>query len=138
MDPISAIGVAGTAIQLAQEAGTVLLALYRYFIDVKEAGLHAARLREEVGIAISQLHAISALLNSEPASQGSGEFSDLRMALTRFRNAIETINKRTQPQSLRGFEKLKWPFKKQENADLIAEIERCKSTFSLALNIGQR
>lgn len=71
MDPISAIGVAGTAVQLAQEAGTVLLALYRYFVDVKEAGLQAARLREEIGIAISQLHAISASLNSEPSSQGS-------------------------------------------------------------------
>jgi hypothetical protein len=138
MDPVSAVGVAAAALQIAAEAGTVLLVLYRYFVEVKEAGSNAAKLREEIGVAISQLHAISAFLNSQPNSEASEEFADLRIALTRFHGAIETIKERIQPQSVLGFERLKWPFKKQENAELLADVERCKSTFNLALNIGQR
>ena len=60
MDPMSAIALAGTALQLADYAGKVLLGLYSYYVDVKEAGDQATELREEIGIVMSQLHMISA------------------------------------------------------------------------------
>ena len=68
MNPLSAIALAGTALQLADYAGNVLVGLYRYLVDVKEAGRKAVELREEIGIAISQLHAISAALSLDSSS----------------------------------------------------------------------
>ena len=49
MNPLSAIALAGTALQLADYAGNVLVGLYRYLVDVKEAGRKAVELREEIG-----------------------------------------------------------------------------------------
>lgn len=62
---------------------------------------------------------------------------EMKAASSRFRRTLETIDKATQPERLQGFLRLKWPFKKEENARLIAEIERCKSGFSLGMNIEQ-
>ena len=136
MDPLSASGLASTLVQLGEFAGAVLLKLYRYYVDVKEGPTRAAQLREEVGFALSQLNAITSALNS--GTMTIGNISEMRVAASRFQRVVETIDKATQPESLQGFARLKWPFKKEDNARLIAEIERCKSGFSLALNIEQR
>jgi len=136
MDPLTASGLASTVVQLGAFAGDVLLKLHRYYIDVKEGPTRAAELREEVGFALFQLNAISIVLNSGTIT--TLNISEMRVAADRLRRVLEKIDKRTQPENLRGFARLKWPFKKEENAQLIAEIERCKSGFGLALNIEQR
>lgn len=50
MDPLSAAGLAGLAVQLAQFAGEVLIQLFDYYVDVKGVEGHAKKLREQVGL----------------------------------------------------------------------------------------
>jgi hypothetical protein len=135
MDPVSATGLVSALVSLGQFTGGVLLKLYRYYVDVKEGPTQAAQLREEVGFTLSQLNAITTALNSGATT--TLNISEIEKACSRFRRTLEKIDKATQPECLQGFAKLKWPFKKEENATLIAEIERCKSGFSLTLNIEQ-
>jgi hypothetical protein len=136
MDGLSAAGLAATVVQISEFAGQVLLKLYRYYIDVKEGPTRAAELREEVGFALSQLNVLCSALNSGAIT--TFNLSEMRAAASRFHRVLEKIDKPIQPESLQGFRRLKWPFKKEDNEQLIAEIERCKSGFTLALNIGQR
>jgi hypothetical protein len=136
MDGLSAIGLVSSVAQVGEFAGQVLLKLYRYYVDVKEGPARAAELREEVGFALSQLNAICSALNSGTIT--TFNLSEMRTAASRFQKVLEKIDTRIQPECLQGFGKLKWPFKKEDNAQLIAEIETCKSGFSLALNIDQR
>jgi hypothetical protein len=136
MDGLSAAGLASTIVQISEFAGQVLLKLYRYYIDVKEGPTRAAELREEVGFALSQLNLLYSALNSGTIT--TFNLSEMRAATSRFHRVLEKIDKPIQPESLQGFGRLKWPFKKEDNERLIAEIERCKSGFTLALNIDQR
>jgi hypothetical protein len=139
MDPVCAIGLAASALQLADSAGSVLIKLYRYWVDVKEAGSKAERLREELGFTLSQVSAISELLNPNiNPTVTKIDTSRLPNALQNFRKVVEYMEKRAQPGPVSGLERLKWPFKKAENDDLLAQIERCKSAFSLAINIDER
>lgn len=138
MDPISAIGLAGTIVQLAEIAGQALIKLFQYYVEVKEAGTRAMELREEFGFTLSQLTALSEELKVDGYAHPSIDTSQLQLALTRFDQVLQRINKRTQRAVVGPVERLKWPFRKEENASLISEIERCKSTFSLALNLLQR
>lgn len=138
MDPSTAVGLFTNALQLVEFAGQVLIKLYRYCLDIKTAALRAAELREEVGFALSQVNAITVELNSDTCILNSTEQMQLQAALTRFRAILETIDKRVQPEAVHGMERLKWPLQKEHTARLIAEIERCKSTFNLILNIKQR
>lgn len=138
MDPVSVVALASNALQVTEFAGQVLVRLYRYYLDVKTATLRAAELREEVGFAFSQLNAITAELKYESFTLIPVEQSRLQAALTRFREILEIIDKRVQPEAIRGMQRLKWPFQKEHTSRLITEIERCKSNFSLALNIKQR
>ena len=135
MDPVSATGLVSALVSLSQFTGEVLLKLYRYYVEVKEGPIRAAQLREEVGFTLSQLSAITTALNS--STMTTLNIPDMKAACCRFRRTLETIDKATQPERLQGFAKLKWPFKKEDTARLIAEVERCKSAFSLAMNIEQ-
>lgn len=136
MDPLSASGLAAAVVQVTGFAGEVLLKLYRYYLDVNRATLRAAELREEVGLAFSQLNAISAELNTGRNTL-SIDASQLYNTLIRFGKLLEKINRRVQPESLQGIKLLKWPFQMEDTAQIISEIERCKSTFTLALNLNQ-
>jgi len=132
MDPVAATSA---LLSLGQLAGDVLLKLYGYYVEVKEGPIRAAQLREEVGFTLSQLNVITTALNS--GTMSALNIPGMKAACSRFRRILETMDKATQPERLEGFAKLKWPFKKEDNARLIAEIERCKSAFSLAMNIEQ-
>src|SRR2546423_1046311 len=109
MDPVSATGLASAVISLGHFTGEVLLKLYRYYVEVKEGPTRAAQLREEVGFTLSQLNAITTGLNS--GTMTTLDIPEMKTACSRFRRTLEKIDKATQPESLQGFEKLKWPFK---------------------------
>jgi len=133
IDPVE---LAGTAFDLAEWGGEILRRLYRYYIDVKEAQIRADDLRVELGITVSLLHAVSADLATETSVSLNPEV--LRLALTRFRTVVEKLEARVEPKAVQGIRKLTWPFKRNENKELIDGIERCKTTLTLALNIEQK
>jgi hypothetical protein len=59
----------------------------------------------------------------------------LSEALKQFDLVLKEMDKRIKPDKTKGFQRLVWPFNKNENADFIARIERYKLTFGLALGI---
>lgn len=137
MDPISALGLAASAAQVAEYAGNVFINLYRYCQEVKDAPALSAELRDEVAITLSLLNALPSLLSSR-SSLSSAHVSALKTALAGFRRTLEKLENAVQPQATTGVQKLKWPFSKDKNERLIAKIERYKVAFGLALSIEHR
>src|SRR5271170_1160688 len=126
MDPICAIGLAGNALQLTGLAASVLVKIYRYFLDVRDSPKQASDLRQEFGIVFSQLEAIS----SQSSDWVSSDPTNLQAALEVFRELLIKINDRARPDLTKGIERLKWPFKKEETIKLLGDLERCKTTFN--------
>jgi hypothetical protein len=138
MDPVTALGLGVNIVQLVELSGQILLRLCKYYIDVKDAGKHALVLRNEVGYTLSLVNALAQELNAGNWKLLASDQAQFSAALERFRQVLESLGNRTGPNAVTGIGRLKWPFKKEENERLLAEIYRCKSSFNFALNIGQR
>lgn len=134
MDPISAIGLLSSAVSVAELAGTILVKLYKYYLDSKTAATRSAELRDEVGLVLSLLNAV--IGNSEP-HVSSIHRVELVWAINGLQNVLTEILQRVTPETTTGLHRLTWPFKKDENDRLLSKLERYKSVFTLALNIEQ-
>jgi hypothetical protein len=110
----------------------VLGNLYRYYNDVGAAPVRSKELRDELG-------AMSGLLQQlEDAIKADAINKCLESALGQYRIMIDDMERRTTPDQTSGIRRLKWPFKQDENVRFLQSIERHKSTFLLALNLGHR
>lgn len=126
MDSLSVVGL---AIQLAEFSATVFKALFEYFQCVKDAPAKSEAVQQE-------LLAVSLVLKNI-ASEGDEQI--LRgVALNRFGALLNEIQSRTSLQKGLTMKRLKWPFTQKENEKYLSELERYKSTFTLALVTRQR
>lgn len=132
MDPISAIGLVSSAVSVAELAGTILVKLYKYYLDSKTADTSSAELRNEVGMVLSLLNAVIG------SSDSLIHRLELVWAINGLQSVLTEIFQRVTPETTRGLGRLTWPFKKDENERLLSKLERYKSVFTLALNIEQR
>lgn len=134
MDPIAAAGLAGTVISLFEFTGTIIINLYRYYLDVKASPSYVAGLREEIGLSLSLLGGLHDRLKASNTFQGT---PGLENALHSFSRALEEVDDGIRPEIAKGLGKWKWPFLKQETENLIRKLGRYNTTFQLALNIEQ-
>ena len=139
MDPVTALGLAGTVVSLVELTGAVIVKLYRYYLDVKTSPAYVAGVREEIGLSLSLLGGLHEILNTNNAFQGSPE---LKNALRFFSDALKEVDDRIRhdrirPEIAKGLGKWKWPFLKQETEELIRKLGRYNATFHVALNIEQ-
>lgn len=135
MDPVSAFSIAASALGVADYASTVLIKLYRYYLDVKTATATAAQLREEVGIMFSLLNALVQTLESPIPRE---THSELDRAVNGLSQILAEIDGRVTPEATQGFRRLKWPFGQDETERFLARLERFKSIFNLTLNLEHR
>jgi len=137
MDPVTAVGLATSADQLVALVGKVLISLYRYGGDVKEAPRRSAKLRDELSTTISLLGLVEEALKERPQVVVALHGPSLVQTMSQFRELLETLERKIQADVTRGIRRLTWPFKKEEIDVHISRIERYKATFSLVLNIQQ-
>jgi hypothetical protein len=134
MDPITAIGLAGTVVNLVELTGTIIINLYRYYLDVKTSQGCVAGLREEIGLSLSLLGGLHDILETNETFQGTPELGN---ALLSFSHALKEVDDGIKSEIAKGLGRWKWPFLKQDTEKLIRKLGRYNGIFQLALNIEQ-
>lgn len=131
MDPVTGVGLAASAAQLAEVVFKVFSNLYKYYRDVKSAPANSEQLRHELDTMVDLLGLLQESLDK---NRGEVLAATFNTELKEFESMLRTMLKRTTPDRTVGIQRLKWPFKTEENARYIARIERIKSSLSLVMN----
>jgi hypothetical protein len=134
MDPVSIVGLAASAAQLAGLAKDTFKALFNYVGEVKDAPSCARDLRNELLAVCDLVDALDNALNVSSTSSFTPPAS-LSSAIPEFRGILETLKSRIPEAQPRGIGRLKWPFTKQETEKYLNRIGRYTDTFNMALNI---
>ena len=135
MDPLSAIGVAGTVAQLSEITGAFLLKLYKYYVDVRGAPACVAELRAHVGLSLSLLNAIQHVLPTSILTPD--ECSTFNVSLVAVRQLLKKYDEQLKPENIQGLRVWKWPFRREEIRKLVTALQERNSTFQLALSLLQ-
>jgi hypothetical protein len=136
-DPLS---VAASVAGLITIAETVIRNGYQYVRDAEGAGSQIATLILEITNLFGVLHSLRLV-----ACRFEGEDFDSTMQIHHIQSCYEILDKiqkqldKADPAKSRNRldaarRKLQWPLSSSETKSLIAEVERHKSTLSLALN----
>ena len=144
MDPLTiATGLSGflsLAIQVTQ-------ILREYIETVKSAPTDARNMLAEVDALVHVLNQLKDFLEGNDdaisAKINFHEQSALIAALKICREAIESLYKRVRKfvgtgkgKSRQWWEQLKWPFQKEDCAEIIERLHRCSQTFTFSLTIS--
>jgi hypothetical protein len=135
MDPVTAIGLVASIIQLIDVTASTL----KYLNDVKEAPKDRARLARETASLLALLTDLR--YRVEEATPSEPWFNSIRALgidggpLSQFREAMEALAKKLKPESgLKKFGKaLLWTVEKDDILEILSRIERLKTLVSCAL-----
>lgn len=132
----------GTILAVVQTSDRILSLIVKYYSGVKNAKNDIEALRTEVEAFHNVLRKIQELVPSSDATK-LPLLASLATAIKSSSSDIENIknkldsNKGERTMSRVGLRALQWPFSKKEVEDHIANLERHKTTFTLALNSDQ-
>lgn len=138
MDPVTALGIAGTAVQLAEQTLRISDCLYQYFKSVKNAPAKSRELRQEALLLSDVLETLAALFsaqNKQTVMPHSGKYADM---LQEFKETMAEMAKKVEIKKGKlSFKRLAWPFNERENEKYLARMERFKGSFQLAVQALQ-
>lgn len=139
MDPVSAVGLASSAAQLAEYAGIFFLKLYRYYVDVRGAPVSASKLRDQVGLSLSLINALYQIIITPDSVLSSTNYAaQLKEAFDSVRLLLKEFDKRVEPENAKGIRALLWPFGEKEINRMISELQQKNNIFQLAVDIVLR
>ena len=136
MDPVSAIGLAVNVANLASVVRNIVSNMFVYYETVKDAPKYSRELRQEMAALCDTLESLEALLTAPASNSPLAASTSLKTSLSEFHAILGIMNARVAMPQTRGLRRLKWPFTKAENERYIANLERYKGTFNLALDIN--
>ncbi|KAF5970220.1 vegetative incompatibility het-e-1 [Fusarium coicis] len=137
-----ALGVASSVIAVVELSAKVFSLCLRYSRDVKNAKGDIERLREEVATFQTTAKELQTLVEG-PRGKELKVSQQLTSAIGDGCSRLKDLEKRLQPSTGRktmsriGIRALRWPFESKEVKGTIEDLERCRGTISLALNIDQ-
>jgi hypothetical protein len=138
MDPVTALGIAGTAVQLVEQTLRISDCLYQYFKSVKNAPAKSRELRQEALLLSDVLETLAALFsaqNKPTVLPNSGKYADV---LQEFKETMAEMAKKVEIKKGKlSFKRLAWPFNERENEKYLARMERFKGSFQLAVQALQ-
>jgi len=134
LDPVTAIGLIASASQLAEAAVTIVMNLNTHYQRVRNADTRSADLRKELTVLADALSDAQDLFERNPELL---ERSSITNVFEEIRPLLHTLLLRTTPKETKGFRKLLWPFKENENSEILSKIERFKENLSIFLDITQ-
>jgi hypothetical protein len=142
MDPVTAIGLVASVVQLADLTRTVFLSFYQYYREVKTAPAQSRNLRDELQLVSELLDSLRTVV-SAPAALSQAKINavpvlaKLEQPMAQFESLLKELQTRVAAKRVVGIRRFKWPFSKKENQELLEEIGRYKETFTWALNLYQ-
>jgi Fungal N-terminal domain of STAND proteins len=138
MDPVTALGVAGTVAQFAEQTLRISDCLYQYFKGVKNAPAKSRELRQEALLLSDVLETLTTLFSANKKPTVLPSLSQYEEMLQEFKETIAEMAKKVEIKKGKlSFKRLAWPFTEKENEKYLARMERFKGSFQLALQALQ-
>lgn len=138
MEPLSGVASVIAVIQLA---GVVTQMCRTYIIKVKEAKEDVIRLTQHISALRAVLEGLGKLLQETEGpvtipQELSGEVASCFSFLQSIKARVDPDRMR-KPMTRWGLRAIRWPLRHSEVDKTVGEIERYKTLFTLALQIGQ-
>lgn len=137
------LGVVASAIAVVDLSAKLLKLCSEYAQDVKNAREDIGKLRKEV-VSFETTAQSLVLLLEEPRGKGLESSQSLRWVINDARSTLETLAKDLEPSKRSrkrmkrlGLRALQWPFQSKDIEEILRQLERCKVTILLALNVDQ-
>jgi hypothetical protein len=136
------LGVAANVIAVVELSAKIASLCVQYSLAVKHAKADIERLGEEVNSVTELLRGVQRLLQRPDNPQLSTSqklcdaLKDCFSQLTRLDTKLDP-GKTRKTMSRLGIRALKWPFESKGVEKVINDLERCKQTISLALQVDQ-
>ena len=134
MDPLSIIGLVTAVQQVADRTLVVIVKCSNYISGVKDARPRSEELQHELQTLIRILHEIAGFISEDSIPSLT---EHLLNSVTDFNQVLDKLEEKVQPNSVKGFRRLLWPFGEDEIQRILQKIERSKSNFNLALHLYQ-
>ncbi|KAJ4030296.1 hypothetical protein NW756_010176 [Fusarium oxysporum] len=137
-----ALGVASSVIAVVDLSAKVFSLCFQYSREVKNAQDDIERLRKEVVAFQDTTEKLKALLE-EPRGRELKASQQLLSSIEDGHSTLGQLEHRLRPSTRRkamsrfGMRALKWPFESKDVEGAIQNLERCRGSISLALNIDQ-
>jgi hypothetical protein len=141
MDPVSALGVAAAACQLAEQVLMISDGLYQYFKEVKQSPKLSRELRQEVLLLSDVLENLRSAFPAEMyvKSLSGPRNTSMNDLIEEFEAVVKKMADRMKiEESGISWKRLRWPFDQKENEKYLEKFERFKSIFQLALQTIQK
>ena len=136
------VGAAASVIAVVELSAKIALLCVQYSLNVKHAKTDIERLRGEVNSVTDLLRRVEQLLQGPDNTQLTTSqklrdaLRDCSLRLTELKTKLDP-GKTRKAMSNFGIRALKWPFESKEVEKIINDLERCKQTISLALQVDQ-
>jgi Fungal N-terminal domain of STAND proteins len=136
------VGAAASVIAVVELSAKIASLCIQYSLAVKHAKTDIEHLRGEVNSVTDLLRRVEQLLQRPDNTQLSAS-QKLRDALRDCFSQLTELKTKLNPGKTRkamsnfGIRALKWPFESKEVETIINDLERCKQTISLALQVDQ-
>jgi uncharacterized protein YoxC len=132
------LGVAANITGLMSIADIIVRKGFKFVKDVKEAEDSVRKLVAEVNSLSGVLHSLSNIVErleeDTSATKSSTQIHHIESCYQTLSEIQACFEKAVPTQPLSKLEKLKWPLKASGTKELLLEVERHKTTMSLALN----
>ncbi|KAI9782331.1 MAG: hypothetical protein M1839_005204 [Geoglossum umbratile] len=136
------VGAAASVIAVVELSAKIASLCVQYSLAVKHAKTDIERLRGEVHSVTDLLQRVEQLLQRPDNTQLSASqklraaLRDCFLQLTELKTKLDP-GKTRKAMSNFGIRALKWPFQSKDVEKIIHDLERCKQTISLALQVDQ-
>ena len=136
------LGIAASVIAVIELSAKIFSVCVEYSRTVKDATKDISRLQGELKSLQDVLEKIKQLLDGPNGSRLSASLL-LSETLKGCLSQLQTLQSRLSPSIPRkyigriGLRALKWPFETKEADKIVRQLERCKQSISLALQVDQ-
>ena|SRR5271163_690043 len=138
MDPVTALGVAAAASQLAEQVLAISDTLYHVFKSIKNAPKQSRELRQEALLLSDVMANLRYVLLAQKQSPSLPKASPSAELLKDFEETIAEMAKGIEIKDGEiSWKRLAWPFTQKENEKYLSKFDRYKSSFQLALQTLQ-
>ena len=137
MDPVSAVGIAASAVQFVDLADNVFSVLFQYFKKVIKAPKDSRELRDHAYQLYDILNILQSTLettNPRPITESTNTLNNI---FIEFSKTMKDMENRVVKEG-EWKKRLKWPFTEKENKIFLEKLKNYKGIFDSALSIIQR